>query len=462
MFLVDDDQPDARQRREQRRARADDHRQLAGADATPYCEAFGRLEPRVNQRHLAGEAFQKTSSQRRRQVDFGDEDDGTGPTLEGGSDSTHVYLGLARSVRAAQHKSTVGPSADGIPGALLIYSKNRRSANNVIRLRERITPARGAAEVDPFLFGQPGKIFTSRTRLDEQPVGPCDAGRTLQRVQEAGTTCAHFRPHTRKCLSRCKFFERQLERDIGDGQLHERALAGRLASGCECGCAHDAAGVDQPLQLEAPRRDTAQSAGECPAQQRPMFAQHSDDASGNRAGRRQAARKRVCKRIFIRRRRRQAGRDHKSTRSAQRRDALDSKLPSHCELMRIEGRHLVDAAVQLTQLRLSRSSAQRRDDASNERALQRDDHGVAGPHAGAQVLRHEIGELERHRTMKQRNVDSLENVNGLGVRHGRHCLIGCIRSLGRISTESAERAAHAEFRAETPRSGDAGFLRNRL
>ena len=55
MLLVDDDQPEVGDRREDRRARADADPRLAGAQALPLVAALAGAEPRVQQRDPVAE-----------------------------------------------------------------------------------------------------------------------------------------------------------------------------------------------------------------------------------------------------------------------------------------------------------------------------------------------------------------------------------------------------------------------
>ena len=61
MLLVDDDQPEVAQRREDRRARADAHARLAAAQPLPLVVALAQPELRVQHR----DASPKRSSKRR-------------------------------------------------------------------------------------------------------------------------------------------------------------------------------------------------------------------------------------------------------------------------------------------------------------------------------------------------------------------------------------------------------------
>ena len=82
MLLVDADQAEPGQRREDRRARPDHDRRRAGGDALALVAALGLGQRRVEDRHPVAEPRAKAADRLRRERDLGDEDDHAQPALE--------------------------------------------------------------------------------------------------------------------------------------------------------------------------------------------------------------------------------------------------------------------------------------------------------------------------------------------------------------------------------------------
>jgi hypothetical protein len=97
VLLIDDDQPDVRQRREHRGAGADGDPRLPGAQPLPLIPALPVAQRGVQDRDDVAEARLKATERLRRERDLGHEHD---CGLSGGEDGLHgseVDLGLARA-----------------------------------------------------------------------------------------------------------------------------------------------------------------------------------------------------------------------------------------------------------------------------------------------------------------------------------------------------------------------------
>jgi len=111
VLLVDDDQAEALDRGEHRRARAHAHARLAAAQAQPLVEALAVAERRVQDRDGVAEALDEARHDLRRQRDLGHQDDRPLPPLERRADGLQVHLGLARAGDAVQEQ-ILGRSPD--------------------------------------------------------------------------------------------------------------------------------------------------------------------------------------------------------------------------------------------------------------------------------------------------------------------------------------------------------------
>ena len=82
VFLVDHDQADVAERREDRQPRPDDDVDLAGADAPPLVGTLTFAEPRMDERDARVEIRSEPVDQRERQCDLGDQQQRRAAQLE--------------------------------------------------------------------------------------------------------------------------------------------------------------------------------------------------------------------------------------------------------------------------------------------------------------------------------------------------------------------------------------------
>ncbi len=101
VFLIDDDQPELPGRGEDRRARADDHRRMAGADLPPVEGPLCVGQLAVEHGH-AGQAFEQALEGLRGQGDFRDQEDRLSAGSDDLPDGPDVDLGLSAAGHAVQ------------------------------------------------------------------------------------------------------------------------------------------------------------------------------------------------------------------------------------------------------------------------------------------------------------------------------------------------------------------------
>ena len=104
VLLVDADDAEPRQGREDGRARADDDRRLAGDDALALVAPLGVGQRRVEYGDAVAEALTEAAERLWREGDLRDEDDRAEPTLERGGAGPEVDLGLAAPGRAGEQE----------------------------------------------------------------------------------------------------------------------------------------------------------------------------------------------------------------------------------------------------------------------------------------------------------------------------------------------------------------------
>src|SRR5262245_59100594 len=95
LLLVDADEPQPRQRREDRRACPDHYLRLAGSDSLPLVAPLRLGQARVQTCDAVAEAVAEAGERLWGQRDLGNEDDRTEAALEGGGAGPQVDLGLA-------------------------------------------------------------------------------------------------------------------------------------------------------------------------------------------------------------------------------------------------------------------------------------------------------------------------------------------------------------------------------
>ena len=102
VLLVDDDEPEAVDRREDRGTRPDHDRRAAGRDALALVAPLGVGQRRVQHRHAVAETRAEPSDRLRRQGDLGHEDDDSAFAFERRRGRLQVHLGLPASGRPVQ------------------------------------------------------------------------------------------------------------------------------------------------------------------------------------------------------------------------------------------------------------------------------------------------------------------------------------------------------------------------
>ena len=146
MLLVDDDQPESAQRREDGRARADADPRLARPQPRPLVVALAGRELRVQDGDGVAEARDEARHDLRRQRDLGDEHDHPAAARERRRGGPQVDLGLARAGDAVQQQPLARRRGHdraqrrGLVGGELAAARARRR-----RRRARARGARRAA-----------------------------------------------------------------------------------------------------------------------------------------------------------------------------------------------------------------------------------------------------------------------------------------------------------------------------
>ena len=164
VLLVDDDEPEVGDRREDRAARPDADARLARAQAAPLVVALPRAELGVQDRDGVAEARHEAVDHLRRQPDLGDEDQhaaALGQRLGGGA---QVDLGLARAGDAVQEQlGRIGSGADldqdRVQRRLLVGRERRRGLARADRVVLGRAPAPARADRAP-ARGPPGGAAT--------------------------------------------------------------------------------------------------------------------------------------------------------------------------------------------------------------------------------------------------------------------------------------------------------------
>ena len=108
MLLVDADQSEVDNGREDRRAGAHDHRCIARRDASSSVALLGWREPGVEHRHPIAEALPKPMLGLRRESDLGNEHDRAATAFERACASAEVDLCLPAPGRTRQQERTAG------------------------------------------------------------------------------------------------------------------------------------------------------------------------------------------------------------------------------------------------------------------------------------------------------------------------------------------------------------------
>jgi hypothetical protein len=138
VLLVHDDEAERRQRREDGRTRADDHVDLAAADAMPLVVPFTVRESAVLDRQAVGEPRPEDARQRGRQADLGDENQHRAAAVAHLRGQAQVDLRLPAPGHAVQQGGAEGAGPRHLPEAAechLLLARERMAA--VARARGR-------------------------------------------------------------------------------------------------------------------------------------------------------------------------------------------------------------------------------------------------------------------------------------------------------------------------------------
>jgi len=169
VFFVQDDQPDIRQRGEQRRAGADDHVNIARPGAPPGIVALPGAQRAVDDRHAAWEARREPADGLGSQRDLRHEHNRLSPLGQRALDGAQVNLGFAGAGNAVQHKHAgdirrrrdlapmdrIHVLPDGRPGAFLLGGERRRHGGDEFVVGQWVAPGLRFAEQDQPIVGQP-------------------------------------------------------------------------------------------------------------------------------------------------------------------------------------------------------------------------------------------------------------------------------------------------------------------
>ncbi len=109
VLLVEDDEADVRQRREQRRTRADHHLNQPFAGAPPGVVAFAFAQAAVDDGDLFGESSSDTANGLRGQRDFRHAEDGLPSLCQRQFDGAEVEFGLAAAGDAVKEEDVFEP-----------------------------------------------------------------------------------------------------------------------------------------------------------------------------------------------------------------------------------------------------------------------------------------------------------------------------------------------------------------
>ena len=104
MLLVDDDQADVSQRREDGQPCPHDDVNVARSDAAPLVGSLAVAQSRVNQGNTRGEVGTESVDERHGHRDLGDEDEGPPAELQAGRYRLDVYGGLAAAGDAVKEE----------------------------------------------------------------------------------------------------------------------------------------------------------------------------------------------------------------------------------------------------------------------------------------------------------------------------------------------------------------------
>ena len=214
VLLVDDDEPQVRNRREHRGAGADDDPRVALPHAPPLVVPLPRRELAVQHRHRPPEARARRAHEHRRQADLGHEDDRPPAPREGRLDGAEVDLRLPAARHAVEEERPERPSGEGV--------EHRPQRRLLVRGRlHRQELARG----QPLGPAHVALLDDAQGSLLGQPIDRPAQGRAVaDELGHAGTPAGGAQPLQDLRLRTAARLERHLGED-GDPPLAE---AGRL------------------------------------------------------------------------------------------------------------------------------------------------------------------------------------------------------------------------------------------
>ena len=191
MFLVQHDQPQARQRREQRRPRAHDNVHFARSRLSPHVVplAFGKLA--VDHADAARKARGKAPDRLRRQADFGHEHDGLFALRKHRLDGVQVDFGLAaprdtmqqvdRRTRSLRCLRSITRQA-----AELVGGERRRFRGHVIAVGQWVAQQFAFGQLDEAELFERFQVGQRATGFGIDPTDPHRLGLLAEIVKRGG------------------------------------------------------------------------------------------------------------------------------------------------------------------------------------------------------------------------------------------------------------------------------------
>ena len=159
MLLVQHNQAEIPHGREQRRARPDDHGQLAGAGSAPGVIALAGGQAAMHERGAARKALGDAADRLRRQRDLGHEQDGALALLQCFGDGAQVNFGFAAAGNAVQQETRrfFMPQSrpNGIPCRLLIGRQHGRAIGHKVEVAQGIAEDLFFAQLQSAELDQP-------------------------------------------------------------------------------------------------------------------------------------------------------------------------------------------------------------------------------------------------------------------------------------------------------------------
>ncbi|MNM95964.1 hypothetical protein D3C81_1084270 [compost metagenome] len=176
VFFVDDDQAGLRQRREDRRARADDHPCFATRCGCPHPRAFVVVQARMQRMHRDAQAAAEAGQHLRRQPDLRHQHQRLAALLQALADRLQIHLGLAAAGDTVEQEGLEAVAAvDGINGGLLLRVGRRAGAGIGLRNQCRhvhtlgeAALGQGAGSAAPIVELVVQQVFVDRTGFQQR------------------------------------------------------------------------------------------------------------------------------------------------------------------------------------------------------------------------------------------------------------------------------------------------------